>query len=147
MAVLAIVRIRSSESMRIAAAGMLARRTWLTWPTRPWRVLAFSLVFTFVAFAAGYGDRREFQAVVHQGDCTLIEGSVTDYTPRRGGKPSESFRVQGVYFEYADFMPTGAFNQTAQFGGPIKSDLPVRICYHLGVRLQKNLILKLEVAE
>lgn len=51
----------------------------------------------------------------------------------------ESFNVNGVKFEYSDYVITPGFNNAASKGGPIKEGLPVRISYIDGT------ILKLEV--
>jgi hypothetical protein len=57
------------------------------------------------------------------------------------GPKGESFSVSGVSFSYADSRVTDAFNHTSYYGGPLKSDADVRICYDPSDRA----ILRLEI--
>jgi hypothetical protein len=57
----------------------------------------------------------------------------------KSGHKMESFTVNGVKFEYSDFVVTPGFNNATSHGGPIREGLPVRIS-HID-----NTILKLEV--
>lgn len=144
LTIIATVLVRWPELMRVSVPG---RPIQAEPSKRPWYFLALALVFTFFALGMADGGQSELQTAALRGDCKPIEGLVSDYTLTRGRKTNESFRVQGVYFEYGDFRGTGAFNQTARYGGPIKPGLPVRICYHQSERLDENLILRLEIAE
>lgn len=75
------------------------------------------------------------------GNCEVVQGVVDNYSaglvPNKGW---ETFRVNGVRFEYSDFIIEPGFNNSAFYGGPIRRGLPVRICYREGR------ILRLEVA-
>jgi hypothetical protein len=104
-------------------------------------LLLSSILWTSLASLGMISVNRTAQREVKSGVCTVVEGAVTDFHPMpEGGHPPENFRVNGVRFEYSDFMITGGFNNTASHGGPIRGGLPVRICYRDGE------ILRLEIA-
>jgi len=60
-----------------------------------------------------------------------------------GGHDTERFDVNGIHFEYSDFMEGDyGYNNAASCGGAIKEGLKVRIGYFNNGN--KNVILKLE---
>jgi len=74
----------------------------------------------------------------------MVEGPVERFKPMpRAGHAMESFSVQGVEFRYSDFVVTGAFNNTAAYGGPVSEGKYARICYDPA----GNAILRLEIGE
>jgi len=78
--------------------------------------------------------------------CKVVEGYVEHFHPMpSSGHDSESFSVSGVPFRYSDFEITGAFNNAASHGGPIKEGLKLRINYVTSNK--QNLILKIELIE
>lgn len=141
--IVAITLVRRPELMAYGSTGKLATKSP---PKRPWRFLAFASLFAFFTLAGLDGGRAELKRIAERDGCTTIEGPVADYILQRGGKPQESFSVGGVHFEYKEFVSNGAFNDTAQWGGPIKPGLQVRVCYLASEKFRENLILKLEVA-
>ena len=63
-----------------------------------------------------------------------------------GGHKMETFSVDGVKFEYSDYLITKGFHQTSQRGGPITGNgQKVRISYTTIDNL--NIILKIETKE
>jgi len=77
-----------------------------------------------------------------KGNYKVVEGLVENFDPMpHSGHKLESFTVNGVKFEYSDYMVTSGFNNTASHGGPIKEGLQVKISY-IG-----NNILKLEIKQ
>ena len=70
----------------------------------------------------------------------VIEGVVTDFKPMPyTGHAMESFAVNGVRFEYSDFVITAGFNNTSSHGGPIREGLPVKIWYSGGEILRLDI--------
>ncbi|MDB4582934.1 hypothetical protein N9164_07270 [Draconibacterium sp.] len=75
----------------------------------------------------------------------VINGQIEDFSHRtESGHVFESFKVQGVMFEYSDYIINEGFHQTSKNGGPIKKNgQQVRISYI--TKENENLILKLEI--
>jgi len=114
---------------------------------RPWGFFLVACLFTLVSTGLMYGDQSSLAKTARRGGCTTISGPVADFVAMSGGRGSrESFNVSGIHFSYSDFATTGAFNNSARFGGPIRPGLAVRICYAPSERTNDNLILRLEVA-
>jgi hypothetical protein len=74
----------------------------------------------------------------------ITEGEVENFTIiPSNGQVFESFIIDGVYFEYSDFIIYGGFNQTSNNGGPISHDgQHFRISYL--IRFGENVIMKIE---
>lgn len=79
---------------------------------------------------------------IEKGDYSVVTGDVADFKPMPyAGHRQESFTVKDINFEYSDYDISGCgFHNTAIYGGPIKTDLPVRISY----RGKRILILEIE---
>jgi len=112
-----------------------------------WFYFLFALAWTVIAGASLFTRHSDLRNASVQGDCTIIEGVVTDFVPMPyGGHAMESFTVNGVRFEYSDYVISGGFNNTRSHGGPIHDGLPVRICYVSGMTSDGNVIVRLEAA-
>jgi hypothetical protein len=60
----------------------------------------------------------------------VVEGTVENFHAMPfTGHDTEHFTVQGVRFDYSDYVVTPGFNQTSSHGGPIRPGLDVRIHY------------------
>jgi hypothetical protein len=107
--------------------------------------ISFWLLFAFLwTLIAGIGIGVQ-QAALRQeyldGHFKVVEGLVKDFDPMpSSGHKMESFRVNGVKFEYSDYVITPGFNNTTSHGGPIVEGLPVRVSYI------NQTIVKLEIA-
>jgi hypothetical protein len=102
--------------------------------------LGFAIFWTATSFAATYGDYHAAVHAMRSNEAKFVEGIVTRFTPMPyTGHAMESFVVQGVRFEYSDYVITAGFNNAASHGGPIREGLPVRIWY------RGNEILRLDV--
>lgn len=79
-------------------------------------------------------------------DFNTTEGKVEEYSIKQvSGQNIESFIVNGVKFEYSDFVDKIGFNQTSSNNGPVKRNGQyLKISYI--VLNNEKLILKLEVA-
>lgn len=87
--------------------------------------------------AEQYSLRERFR----KGEYDTVEGIVEEFDPMpKGGHKNESFKVNGVKFEYSDFDISPGFHNAASHGGPIREGLFVRVS-HIG-----DTIVKLEVA-
>jgi hypothetical protein len=102
-------------------------------------VLAFSVLWTTVAFLTSGRDYLALQKALKGGNVDIVEGRVENFvsTPDK----SERFTVCGAAFSYSDYLVTAGFNNTSSHGGPIREGIWVRIAY-LG-----NSIARLEVAK
>jgi hypothetical protein len=104
--------------------------------------LGFAIFWTATSFIATYGDYRAAVYAMRSNEAKFVEGAVTQFIPMPyTGHAMESFVVQGVRFEYSDYVITAGFNNAASHGGPIREGLPVRIWY------RGNEILRLDVAK
>jgi hypothetical protein len=94
-------------------------------------------VFAFIAFVVGYGyykdstyGLREAAASLREGQVSVVEGRVRDFVPMPfSGHPHEQFTVNGVHFSYSDYEIQPCFNTSSSHGGPIRSDIWVRLSY------------------
>ena len=104
--------------------------------------LGFAIFWTVTSFITTYGDYRAAIHAMRTNQVKVVEGIVTQFTPMPySGHVMESFVVQGVRFEYSDYVITAGFNNTSSHGGRIREGLPVRIWY------RGNEILRLDVAK
>lgn len=95
--------------------------------------VGFAVVWTSISFAATFADYRGAVSALRNNRAQVVEGTVTEFKPMAyAGHGMESFVVQGVKFEYSDFIITAGFNNTASHGGPIREGLPVKIWYSGG---------------
>ena len=100
----------------------------------------FAVLWTLGAGLSIGSKQSSLREDYENGNFEVVEGSVENFDPMpRSGHKMESFTVDGVRFEYSDFVVTPGFNNATSRGGPIREGLQVRIS-HIG-----NTILKLEV--
>ena len=112
----AIVRTRGrpERSVRVASFG----------------IFGFATLWTIGAGVGVLGGARRLAADLQAGRCSVVEGTVANFTPMpANGKGRESFDVNGVPFYYSEYEITPGFRQTAHEGGPIHDGLRVRIHY------------------
>jgi hypothetical protein len=104
--------------------------------------LGFAIFWTVTSFLATYTDYRGAVHAMRSQQARFVEGTVSQFIPMPyTGHAMESFIVQGVRFEYSDYVITAGFNNTTSHGGPIRDGLPVRIWY------RGTEILRLDVAK
>jgi hypothetical protein len=121
-----------------AAVGL---KNFQTSVTIRWALLFFGIVWTCLAAVIVPEQAQAARNLARATQCTIIEGPVQNFHPMPyNGHDEESFTVTGVEFHYSDFILDGSFNNTASHGGPIRANLPVRICQAQGR------IMKLEIA-
>jgi len=66
-----------------------------------------------------------------------VEGMITDFVPMpKEGHQKESFKVEGIEFNYSDYEPSCGFHNTKSHGGPIDQGKYVKINYYKGLILQ-----------
>jgi hypothetical protein len=103
-------------------------------------MLGFAILWTGIAFFITYPEHLRHSALVRENRCSLVVGPVQDFA---SGPKGESFSVSGVPFSYADSRVTDGFNNTSAYGGPLKSDSFVRVCYDPSDRM----MLRLEIRD
>lgn len=102
--------------------------------------IGFSSLWILGAFGMTYGGYRDLVEDYQTGNFEIAEGFVNNFVPMpKGGKPYESFTVDGVSFTYSDYNIVPGFNNTRSHGGPIEEGIFVRV-YYIG-----NSIIRLEV--
>jgi hypothetical protein len=102
--------------------------------------LGFAIFWTVTSFVATFSDYRKSVDAMVNGQAAYIEGAVTEFRPMPStGHSMESFVVQGVRFEYSDYIITAGFNHTASHGGPIRDGLLVRIWHRSGEILRLDI--------
>ncbi len=93
-----------------------------------WTGIAIGMTLLSLAFVVGEsnGLRRQYSA----GDYLTVEGYVEQFEPMPySGHQMETFEVDGVRFEYSDYVLNAGFNNTRSHGGPIDEGVYVRIDY------------------
>lgn len=108
----------------------------------PWLFFFFAVVWT-LSVGVGIGTQQaSLRSDYEEGNFQVVEGVVENFHPMpEAGHEMESFSVNGVRFEYSDYVVTPGFNNTVSHGGPISAGLPVRVTY-IG-----ETIVKLEVVK
>ena len=108
------------------------------WFPKLW--LGFAIFWTSIVFIATFGAYIKDRESLMSGKAGYVEGIVTNFIPMPyQGHAQESFKVDGVPFNYSDYVVTAGFNNSASHGGPIREGLHVRIWY------SGNDILKLQI--
>lgn len=107
----------------------------------------FALVMLLSTVPSSLANRNKTQKIFENQEYQVVEGTIEDFHPMpHSGHDVESFTVNGVYFEYSDYMLVYGFNNTASHGGPLKRNgQQVRLSY-ISVN-GDNRILKIELKE
>ncbi len=96
-------------------------------------ILGFAIFWTLTSFVGTFGGYWSAVQIMRSDRAEVVEGVVTEFKPMpHSGHAMESFVVNGVRFEYSDFVITAGFNNTASHGGPIREGLPVKIWHSDG---------------
>lgn len=103
----------------------------------------FALLFMLATLPSELLTRKETKKIFEKKEYKVVEGQIENFNPMpHSGHAMESFTVNGVYFEYSDFVVHYGFNNTASHGGPIKRNgQQVRLSYIS--RNEDNRILKI----
>ncbi len=104
-------------------------------------ILGFAILWTAATSISVLAQDWAARRALRTGTARVVEGTVRDFHPMRGGHDSERFTVDGVRFVYPEIGP--GFGKTVQDGGPIREGLYVRIHY-TGARDHAT-ILRLEI--
>lgn len=105
----------------------------------------FALLFLLATLPSELSTRKETKQIFENKEYKVVEGQIENFHPMpHSGHDMESFTVNGVYFEYSDFVVHYGFNNTASHGGPIKRNgQQVRLSYI--TKNGDNRILKIEL--
>jgi hypothetical protein len=136
--------------LAVAGIGVLRRIIPATIGTPRWAAATFcfvgalfSIYLALNTYINTQRTKEHYANILANNKGSSIEGCVVEYRPRetldRG--PLESFRVDGILFEYNGSQSHYGFHLTKARGGPIREGLPVRITY------MNDVILRIEVAE
>jgi len=134
----------------LIAAGLSMRtlvRIGIFRPQYPWMMkwfprlfVGFAVFWTLISFTSTFADYRGAVSAMQNNLAHVVEGAVTEFKRMAyTGHSMESFIVQGVRFEYSDFVITAGFNNTTSHGGPIREGLPVKIWYSGGEILRLDI--------
>ena len=113
-----------------------------------WFYFLFALTWTAIAGTTLFSRHLDLRNASMRGECTIVEGVVENFAPMPyGGHAMESFTVDGVRFEYSDYVINGGFNNTQSHGGPIYEGQRVRVCYMSRATPDGDVIVRLEIAD
>jgi hypothetical protein len=116
------------------------RLNWFNWLMIV--VVVFGLFWTGLVWRDTHGAYASLRQDLIAGNCQVVEGTVDNFHPVTPGEIyHEYFFVNGVKFDYSDYIESPGFHQTQKQGGPIHPGLRVRIHHRDGV------IAKLEILE
>lgn len=89
-------------------------------------------------------NEKELKEIIETKSYKVVEGEIEDFQHTSiSGHVFERFSVQGVEFEYSDYIIIEGFHQTSLKGGPLRENgQEVRISYY--TKENENLILKIE---
>jgi hypothetical protein len=109
-------------------------------------LMAFSALWTLGVGGYVLGTYAVAVWDLHTGNVRVVEGPVQSFQPESiSGHGMETFRVQGVRFEYSADQYTPGFHRSHRDGGPMRGDVQARI--HYSIRGTDPAILRLEIAE
>ena len=103
------------------------------------------LIIAMVKMPKIISNERDFRKMIESRNYNIVEGETENFIPMpKGENGKESFKVNGIPFEYCDYIITKGFHQTSLNNGPIrKNGQQVRITYY--TIDNENLILKIEI--
>jgi len=109
-------------------------------------IFSIFIMKEFFSIGRSYPIDKKFLQILKEKKYLEVHGKVENYVPMNfDGKKDESFLVNGVYFKYNHYVITGAFNLVKSKGNPIKEGSIVRIKYYIDKKINRNLILMLEL--
>mgnify|MGYP001618321442 CR=1 FL=1 len=103
------------------------------------------LIIALVKIPQIISNDRDFRKMIESKNYNIVEGETENFSPMPKGKNgNESFTVNGISFEYCDYIMRKGFNKTSINNGLItKNGQKVRISYY--TLDNENLILKIEI--
>ena len=107
----------------------------------------FALIILLLTVPSSLANQQKTKMIFENKEYKVVEGKIENFHAMPySGHDVESFTVNGVYFEYSDYMLVYGFNKTASHGGPLKSNgQQVRLSYiTVG---EENRILKVELKQ
>ena len=105
------------------------------------------LVISLLTIPSSIASQQRTKEIFENKEYKTVEGEIENFNPMPyGGHAVESFTVNGVYFEYSDYILWDAFNNTASHGGPIKNNGQLVRLSYITVD-EENRILKIELKQ
>lgn len=97
----------------------------------------FAFIWTSISWITGGALYNESIDALRKNKYSTVSGFVTEFDPMpKEGHKNESFKVNGIKFEYSDFEISCGFNNTKSHGGPIDEGKFVKINYYKGLIIQ-----------
>lgn len=108
---------------------------------------AFGLLISLLTIPSSISSQQKTKAIFENKEYKIVEGEIENFNPMPyEGHTVESFTVNGIYFEYSDYILWNAFNNTASHGGPIKNNGQLVRLSYITVD-EENRILKIELKQ
>jgi len=108
---------------------------------------AFGLLISLLTIPSSISSQQKTKEIFENKEYKTVEGKIENFKPMPyEGHAVESFTVNGVYFEYSDYILWDAFNNTASHGGPIKNNGQLVRLSYITVD-EENRILKIELKQ
>ena len=78
-------------------------------------------IFLFLTISVGVlFEHRDYVELIDNNEVCVIEGYVEEYHPMPyEGHDTEHFEINGVYFEYSDYIMVNGYNISASHGGVV----------------------------
>jgi hypothetical protein len=111
---------------------------------------AMSMLFIFIFLGGQYFGIHRAKQIMQNGNFFVVEGIPENYHPMpKVGHDTERFDINGVHFEYSDFIHNApGYNNAASLGGLISPKNYYRLTYYkLRKDLYKNRIIRIEIRE
>jgi hypothetical protein len=107
----------------------------------------FGLIISLLTIPSSISSQQKTKEILENKEYKTVEGKIENFNPMPyGGHAVESFTVNGVYFEYSDYILMDAFNNTASHGGPIKNNGQLVRLSYITID-EENRILKIELKQ
>lgn len=108
---------------------------------------AFGLLISLMTIPSSISSQQKTKEIFENKEYKTVEGKIENFNPMPyEGHAVESFTVNGVYFEYSDYILWDAFNNTASHGGPITNNGQLVRLSYITVN-DENRILKIELKQ
>ena len=110
-------------------------------------IAALMLIVSLIRLPEILSYQRELKETIETENYLIAVGEIENFVDRaESGHIFESFTVNGVFFEYSDYIVINGFHQTSRNNGPIKRNgQEVRISYMK--KDNENIIMKIELKQ
>jgi hypothetical protein len=105
--------------------------------------------FILVFMLRQFSDGRKIKQIMEDRNYFIVEGTPENYHPMpKEGHDNERFDINGIHFEYSDFVINAAgYNHAASLGGVITPENYYRLTFYKVNDINSNRILKIEIRQ